>query len=261
MATYQKRGYKKSIELEEEEVIVETNNEEIVEESTTAEVFQTLEETANKSEQWLEKNSKPLFIGLIAAVAIIFGYMGYNQFVKNPKEKKAANALVYAKQEFTKASASDNTEAFNTALNGAKGNYGLLHIADKFGGTSAGNLAKYYAGISYINLKDYDNAIEFLKDVSTDDAVLNTVIKGSLGDAFLAKNDTDKALDYFEEAANTSKNKAVAPVYLMKAGNVALSLKEFGKAEELFASIKENFPSSSQASNIDLYINQAKYAN
>ena len=261
MATYQKRGYKKSIELEEEEVVVETNNEEIVEESTTAEVFQTLEETANKSEQWLEKNSKPLFIGLIATVAIIFGYVGYNQFVKNPTEKKAANALVYAKQEFTKATASNDSEAFKVALNGAEENNGLLYIADQFGGTSAGNLAKYYAGISYINLKDYDNAIEFLKDVSTDDAVLNTVIKGSLGDAFWAKGDTEKALDYFEEAASLSKNKAVTPVYLIKAGNVALSLKEYGKAEEFFTNVKENFPKSSQANRIDLYINQAKYAN
>lgn len=261
MATYQKRGYKKSIELEEEEVIVEANNEEIVEESTTAEVFNTLEETANKSEEWIEKNSKPLFIGLVAAVVLIFGYLGFNQFVTAPKEKKAANALVYAKQEFTKATASDNDEAFNTALNGAEGNFGLLNIVDEYGGTQAGNLAKYYAGISYLNLKEYDKAIELLKDVSSDDNVLNTVIKGSIGDAYLAKNESEEALSYFTDASEIAKNDAVTPVYLKKAGDLALNLKDYSKAEELFTTIKNEYSNSSQAKNIDLYINQAKYAN
>ncbi len=260
MATYQKRGYKKTIEIEEEEVVI-IDNEETVEESTTAEVFNTLEETANKSEQFIEKNSKPLLIALGVAVALIFGYMGYTQFIEIPKEKKAADALVYAKKEFTKASASENIEDFNTALNGAEGNYGLLNIADNYSGTRAGNLANYYAGISYINLKEYDKAIEYLKNVSTTDAVLQTVINGSLGDAYLAKNDTEEALDYFTEASETSNNKAVAPVYLLKAGKLALTTKDYSQAETLFARIKKEYATSAQAKNIDLYLNQAKYAN
>lgn len=259
MATYQKRGYKKSIELEEEEVIVD--NEGTIEESTTAEVFNTLEETANKSEKWIEQNSKPLFIGLITAVVIIFGYIGYTQLIEIPAEKKAANALVFAKKEFTKANASNDTAEFNTALNGAEGNFGLVDIADNYGSTNAGNLAKYYAGISYLNIKEYDKAISYLKDVSTNDAVLNTVIKGSLGDAYLANNNAEEALDYFTKAAELSKNKAVAPIYLLKAGRLALTLNNNSQAEELFTSIKNDFPTSTQASNIDLYINQAKYAN
>lgn len=258
MATYQKRGYKKTIE-NEEEVIVDNNG--TAEHSTTAEVFNTLDETANKSEKWIEKNSKPLFIALIAAVVIIFGYMGYTQFIEIPTQKKAANALVFAKQEFTKATSSNDAEAFKTALNGAEGNFGLIDIAKQYGSTEAGNLAKYYAGISYLNIKEYDNAIEYLKDVTTDDVVLNSVIKGSIGDAYLANNNSEEALNYYSKAASTSDNKAIAPVFLLKAGKLALSLKDYSKAEELFTSIKEDYATSSQAGNIDLYINQAKYAN
>ena len=259
MATYQKRGYKKTIEVEETEVIVEeTGN---VEESATAEVFNALEETANKSEKWIEQNSKPLLIALVAAVVLIFGYMAYTQFVKIPSEKNAANALVFAKKEFTKANASKDAEAFKVALNGTDENEGLIAIADDHGSSNAGNLAKYYAGISYLNLKEYDNAIDYLKDVSTNDAILNSVIKGSLGDAYLAKNDTDEALDYFAEAANTSTNKAIAPLYMLKAGKLALAIKDYSKAEELLTSIKEDYPTSSQAKDIDTYLNQAKYAN
>ncbi len=259
MATYQKRGYKKSVEIEEEEVIVDELG--TVEESTTAEVFNTLDETANKSEKWIEENSKPLLIGLVAAVVLIFGYMGYSQLIVAPKEKKAANALVFAKKEFTKATNSGDLEVFKTALNGADGNFGLNDIIDNYGSTDAGNLAKYYAGISYLNLKEYDIAIDKLKDVSTEDDLLNTVIKGSIGDAYLAKNETGDALDYFTDAAEATKNNAVAPVYLLKAGKLALATNNTSKAQEFFETIKNDFPKSTQAGNIDLYINQAKYAN
>lgn len=257
MATYKKRGYKKAEEVEE----VVVDNAGNAEHSTTAEVFNTLDETANKSEKWIEKNSKPLFIGLIAAVLIIFGYMGYSEFIVAPKEKEAADALFFAKQEFTKASAGTDETLYTTALEGAEGNYGLIDIAKNYGSTDAGNLAKYYAGISYMNLKDYDKAIEYLKGVNTEDPVLNAVVAGSIGDASLASEDANEALLYFAKAGENSNNNAVAPVYLMKAGKVALTLKNYDKAEDLFENLKENYPNSTQAKNIDLYINQAKYAN
>ncbi len=257
MATYKKRGYKKAEEVEEV-VVDNTGN---AEHSTTAEVFNTLDETANKSEKWIEKNSKPLFIGLIAAVLIIFGYMGYSEFIVAPKEKEAADALFFAKQKFTKASAGTDETLYTTALEGAEGNYGLIDIADNYGSTEAGNLAKYYAGISYMNLKEYDKAIEYLKDVNTKDPVLNAVVAGSIGDASLASENANEALLYFAKAGENSNNIAIAPVYLMKAGKVALTLKNYDKAEDLFENLKENYPNSSQAKNIDLYINQAKYAN
>ncbi|MGY6647286.1 hypothetical protein [Wenyingzhuangia sp. IMCC45574] len=259
MATYQKRGYKKSVEGEEE-VIVE-NNDGNLENSTTAEVFNTLDETANKSEKWIENNSKVLFIGLIAVVAVIFGYMGYKQFVVAPQEKEAANALAFAKQEFTKATKAEDTSLYTVALEGAEGKYGLTDVAKNFGGTDAGNLAKYYAGISHLKLEQYDEAINYLKDVNVSDAVLNTVIKGSIGDAYLAKGNTQEALSYFSDAAKATTNSAVAPVYLLKAGKVALELKDYGTAENFFSTIKADFPKSSQANDIDKFLNQAKYAN
>ncbi|MEN8764271.1 MAG: tetratricopeptide repeat protein [Wenyingzhuangia sp.] len=258
MATYQKRGYKKTNETDEEIIVDNTGN---TEHSTTAEVFNTLEESANKSEKWIEKNSKPLLISLIVSVVAIFGYMGYTQFVVAPREKEAADALFFAKKSFVEANNSSNETLYTTALEGAEGNFGLADIAKNYGNTEAGNLAKYYAGISHVNLKNYDLAIEFLEDVSTKDNVLNAIVAGNIGDAHLAKNNSQEALSYFTKAGENTQNNAIAPLYLMKAGKVALTLKNFNKAQDLFENVKENFPKSTQAKNIDLYINQAKYAN
>ncbi|MDB4297307.1 tetratricopeptide repeat protein [Flavobacteriaceae bacterium] len=256
MATYQRRGYKKSADAE-----IEIVNPENDANSTTAEVFNTLDETANKSEQWVEKNSKPLLIGLVVAVVGIFGYMGYNQFVVAPKEKEASNALVFAKQQFSQANNAGDKDLFTKSLEGADGNYGLLDIADNYGSTNAGNLAKYYAGLSYINLGEYATAVEYLSEVATNDAVLNTIVNGAIGDAYLAQANNQEAFAAYSKAAELSDNNAVAPVYLLKAGKVALALNNATEAQNKFATIKNDFPKSNEAKNIDLYINQAKYNN
>ena len=51
MATYKKKGGVKK-----------SGSSKIEDQSTTAEVFKTLDETASKSEQWVEKNSKPFLL-------------------------------------------------------------------------------------------------------------------------------------------------------------------------------------------------------
>ena len=60
MATYKKKGFKGK-DKNEQNQLDDAKFE-------TAEVFNTLEETATKSEQWIEKNSKPLFYSLIGVV-------------------------------------------------------------------------------------------------------------------------------------------------------------------------------------------------
>ena len=49
------------------------------------------------------------------------------------------------------------------ALNGGEGKYGMLDIINEYGGSPAANLANYYAGMSYLNLKDYQNAVNVFK--------------------------------------------------------------------------------------------------
>ena len=66
--------------------------------STTAEVFNTLDDTASKSEQWIEKNSKPLFYGLVVVIALILGLLGYNKYVVEPQEDSCFKRIVFSKK-------------------------------------------------------------------------------------------------------------------------------------------------------------------
>lgn len=252
MATYKKRGAKKN----------KNNISKIEEQSTTAEVFNTLDETASKSEQWVEKNSKPLFIGLIVVAAVILGYLAYNKYIQEPKEKEAADELAYPKSFFDQAQNATVAvdSLYNLALEGADGRYGLLDIIDNYSSTNAGNLAKYMAGISYLRMNDYENAIEYLNDFSTDDEILGALAKGNIGDAFAQIDQPKEAMDYYIKAAEFKSNGFTSPLYLFKAGNTAMDLGEYKKAEELFSEIKEKYPKSDEGQQIEAYINRAKLA-
>ena len=109
-------------------------------------------------------------------------------------------------------------------------------------------------------MKNYDKAIEFLGKFNSDDEMLGPVALGAMGDAFSDINQPKEALEYYEKAAAKKENDFTTPLFLYKAGQTAMSLKEFGKAEKLFTKIKDNYSNSDQGRDIEKFINAAKYA-
>ena len=252
MATYKKRGFKPKNKAEEQ--LLDEQG------STTAEVFSTLDESASKSEEWVSKNQNYI-LGIIGVIAVgVLGYLAYMQFVQNPKETSAANEMYYPQQYFDEAL---NNEAakdslFNLALNGAEGKYGFLDIIDEYSGTKAANLANYSTGMAYLNMQKYQEAITYLEDFSSEDAVLGALSKGGLGDAFMQLGQPDDALGYYEKALAHSDNDYTTPKFLYKAGLTAMELNQNDKALQYFERIKSDFSSSDEARTIDAFIGMAK---
>jgi len=250
MATYKKRGSKPK-----------DNRAQAQEQSATAEVFNTLDETASKSEQWIEKNSKPLFYSLVFVAVIILGYLGYNKYVIEPTEKEAANELSFPRKHFNEASTvSVGVDSLlNLGLDGADGKYGFVDIANTYNGTSAGNLANYYAGLSYLKLKQYDKAVDHLSKFSSDDLGVGPVALGAIGDAFADINQYSDAVDYYVKATK-KENSYTTPLFLFKAAQLSMSLEDYSNALTMFKKIKDDFPTSYQAGEIDKYISSAEFA-
>lgn len=263
MATYKKRGYKPKKEKVVEDT-VDTVEETFDEsESAVAGTFNTLDETANKSEEWIEKNSKPLFYSLVAIAGLILVFLAYNKFVTKPTELEASNELAFPRKYFNDALTASGASAdslYSLGLEGGAGKYGFVDIASSFSGTKAGNLANYYAGISFLKMKKYEEAIEYLGKFDSDDELLGPVSLGAIGDAFADINQLDDALEYYEKAAKKKDNEFTSPLFLYKAGQIAMELKQFSKAETLFTNIKNKYSKSDQGRDIDKYINSAKYA-
>lgn len=253
MASYKKRGYKPKNKAE--------RNEKLEEDSTTAEVFNTLDEGASSTEQFLSQYQKPIFGIIIVVAAIILGFLGYQKFIQEPNEIEAANEMNQAQQYFDSAiEATGNAQdsLFTRALNGGSGKFGFEDIVSNYSSTKAGTLANYYAGISHLNLGNYQEAIDYLDQFKSDDEILMPLAKGSIGDAFLQLDQPEEALDYFVEAANLRDNSFTTPKFLMKAAITAISLKDGDQAIQYLNRIKDNYPNSDEAQNADVYLGQAK---
>lgn len=251
MATYKKRGYKPKTKIEKQQNIEE--------ESTTAEVFNTLDEGASKTEAFVEKNQKYIFVIIGVVAAFVLGSIGYREFIAGPKQTTAMNDMFQAQKYFDQATAGVKKDSlYNLALNGGEGKFGMLDIISEYSGTDAANLASYYAGTSYLRLKDYKNAVEHLSNFKSEDEVLAPLAKGNIGDAFVQLGQKDDALGYYEEAAKMRNNDFTTPMYLYKAGNIALDLGDASKALTYFEKIKSDYSKSTQASNIDVFIGKAQ---
>lgn len=251
MATYKRRGYKP----QKEENQIEEN-------STTAEVFNTLDERAFKTEAWLEKNQKKVLgiIGVIAAIVVIG--LVYQNFINTPKEKEAMNDMFQAQLYFEKAvNGEDSDENYSLALNGGDGQFGFIDIMQNYNRTKAGNLANYYAGMSYLHTKDYKNAITYLDKFKSKDELLAPLATGAIGDAFVQLEQYKEALDYYEKAANMRDNVLITPVYLLKAGTIALELDKASLAKKYLEKLVEDYPNSKEAEKGLTYLGTAQASN
>ena len=254
MATYKKRGYKKSI--------TKTDTPTVEQESATAEVFERLDTGASKTEEFVAKNQN-IILGLIGAVAIgVLSFLGYQQFVQVPKQQESINELNQAQYYFDLAVNSTSSDSlYLRALNGGDGKYGFLDIIENYKGTPAAKLATYSAGMSYLNLKDYKNAIAYLDQFDADDILLSALAKGAIGDAFAQIGQLDDAFDYYVQAASVNENLFSTPKYLLKAATLGASLGKKDQALEYLKKIKESYPNSSEADLVDVQLGRLEHQN
>ncbi len=255
MATYKKRGYKPKTQ-EEKEVNTEVN---IEENSTTAEVFNTLDESASKAEDFVAKNQKNIFIVIGLVAVVVLGSLAYKQYVAKPNQQAAMNDMFQAQKYFNEAvNGASKDSLYGLALNGGEGKYGMLDIIEKYSGTPSANLANYYAGTAYLRLKDYKNAVEHLGNFKSSDEILAPLAKGNIGDAFVQLNQPEDALGYYEQAAELRDNEFTTPMFLFKAGSIALNLGKADKALGYFKRIKSDYANSTEAGKVDVFIGKAQ---
>ena len=151
------------------------------------------------------------------------------------------------------------SEQWELALNGDSVDYlGFETIIDKYKYTKTGNVARAYAGICCYQMSDFDQAKNHLKKFKAGDRMISPAITGLIGDCYVDMNETAKGIDYFEKAAKKADNDLLSPVFLKKAGIAYESLNEYKKAIQAYTTIKEKYPNSNEANDIDKYIYRAQ---
>jgi TolA-binding protein len=213
--------------------------------------LEVVEHALSNTEHFVEQNQRIITISLIVIVVIVGIFLGYKRFIVSPKEKDAKNEIFAAEQYFEK-------DSFNLALNGDGNNLGFLDIIDQYKMTKPGKLSRYYAGISFLKLGKYQEAIDQLKKFSLKDHLVNPMAQGAIGDAYVELGNEQEAINYYLKAARTTTNSFTTPIFLMKAAELLEAEKDYKQAVELYQEIQKDYPESTEGRKIEKYIARAQ---
>jgi tetratricopeptide (TPR) repeat protein len=212
--------------------------------------IKNVEETLTKTEQYLEENYKSLLIGL-GVIVVLVGIFWLGKIYLSRRNDEA-QVQMYQAQKYLES------DSLKLALNG-DGNYlGFIDIAKDYKRTNAGNLALYGAGICYLHLGNYEEAIDYLKKYSKKDKVIGSLAIGATGDAYVEMGDTEKGIEKYLEAADFAGNSFNTPLFLMKAAELYETNSNFNDALKTYQRIKDEYPESTEGSTIDKYIARVK---
>lgn len=193
-------------------------------------------------------NNKKIIFWVVGGIAIVAAFvLSYFFIYRNPKLNKAFEA--YSQVE-SKAMGNDSIAATE-----------YKKVADSYSGTDAGELAALSAAEAYYNLGKYKEAAACLEGFSTSEPVLGANALVLTGDCYVNLKQYDKALDYFKRALNKAdKNPQIAPRVLLKEANVYDEQKKYDKALECYEQIKADYPQFEVGNGlgIDAYIAREK---
>ncbi len=212
--------------------------------------IQNVEETLTKTEQFLEDNYKALLIGLGIVVVLVGLFWLYRIYLN--KRNNEAQTQIYQAERYLEM------DSVKLALNG-DGNYpGFLDIAKDYSSTKTGNLARYGAGICYLHLGEYKEAINYLEKYSKEDKMIASIAIGATGDAYVELGDVKKGIAKYIEAADYASNSFNTPLYLMKAAQLYELEANYSEALKVYERIRDEYPESNEGTTIDKYISRVK---
>ncbi|MFN2458959.1 MAG: tetratricopeptide repeat protein [Chitinophagaceae bacterium] len=219
----------------------------------TKPVIRTREDhqVVDRAKDFWSRYNRPILIASAVIILLGGGYLIYKYFVKAPQEKKAAEAINKAEEYF-------RLDSFQLALRGDGINPGFERIIDRYGGTRAGNLARFYAGVSYLHSGDPAKAVKYLKDFETEAKQVQARAYKVLGDAYAEQGkNSDAFANYKKAARHFEEDEGFASDYLFMAAYFAARVMNNKKeAIDLFKELKEKYPRTERGFEADKYLAQ-----
>ncbi len=198
-----------------------------------------VEVALTKTEQFFEKNLNITIYAVLGIIVLVLAVLGIKKYVIAPKAVDAQEQMFSAQSYFEK-------DQYDQALNGDGNALGFLDIIDSYGSTPSGKLARYYAGLSYLHLGDYEQAISYLDKFKTDDLLLAPLAETAKGDAYVELGKYSKAITSFKAGLAKNSNDFTTPYIKLKLGLAYEANGEKDKAAAEFKEIKDKYASSNE---------------
>lgn len=217
----------------------------------TVEIFQDLDQTALKTEMFIEKYAKQIGILFGTIVLAVLLYFAYQQFIANPKNEEATLSYLAAQKNLSEGNDDLALGGKSAANPGFKGTY------DQFSGTAAGQLSLYNAGLLKFKQEKYQEAYDLLDQFSSNNKILMALKYGAMADALANLNKSEDALSLLEKAISASDDLYTSYYFTRKAGLLSLALKKNEEAKKYFGTIEEKY-SDYDGGVSDAYIEMVK---
>jgi tetratricopeptide (TPR) repeat protein len=207
-----------------------------------------------QAEKYVKENKQVVTYIVGGLILVIMAYFSYGRFIVEPKEEKAANQVFRAQSYFA-------VDSLRLALHGDGLYPGFLKIIEDYDGTKVANLSNYYAGLCYLRSGQYNDAINYLKDYSGDDAYVQTLAYGAIGDAYGELGNLGDAISWYKKAADNQPNDLLTPFFLYKSGLAMEREGDNSGALKAFERIRKNYPNSPEGADIEKYISRVSAKN
>lgn len=237
------------------------------------EVNNTVEETVEEQQEervidpnlkgiqlFYEKNKKMVQYVGGGLVLLISGLVFWNFKYMPEKEAEAGNEIMWAQKFY-------DIDSFAIAVNGNRMVYtadgqkqmmGFDAVSEEYGMTKTGTLANYYAGVCYLRLGKFEQAIEKLEKYNLDDEMVAPMATGLIGDAYVELNKIDEAVKYYLKAADMNVNNFTTPYFLKKA-SFAYELKSnFAEAVSMYERLEREYGNTEIGKEADREISRLK---
>ena len=159
-------------------------------ENSGDERLENVESALSRTELFIEKHQNIILIVVGLIVVGVMAFFGIKKYYLEPREQEACSQLFAAQKYF-------ENQAYENALNGDGNNLGFLDVINEYGSTKSGKLAAYYAGISYMKIGNYQEAINFLKKFNGKDSVIAPMALGAIGDCYMELDNVKEAINYY----------------------------------------------------------------
>ena len=206
-----------------------------------------------KAATWVGQHKDELRIGIGVAVVLLaaVGAVGYFQAQRAREAERAMRDAITTYEAPVSAEIQPGTDRpsgqvfattedkYKTAAAAFEG------LERRYGSSSVGLRAKYYAALARIELKQYGEAEKWLKELqSRGSGIEAELARVALADLYRRSGQVDKAVESYKGLATNPASNLPRDFALLSAAQTLEDAKRFGEARATYRQLTEEFPAS-----------------
>lgn len=215
------------------------------------------QENEKKLVAFFKNNEKIIYGVLLGILVVVILIVALFRFIITPRNQKAAEAIMAPIEQYTLGLSTGDSLTFATALEGNEETDGFLNIIDDYGSTKAGNTAKYYAALCYLQQHNTDEALDMLLQYKKKDQNVWYSAQMLIGDLYDEQGDVENAKKYYKHAIK-GNTELVAPVAAFKLGMLFEREENWDEAYNYYQLIEDEYYERYSQMGVAKYLERAK---